>query len=148
MDILCGINGLELISVITACITVYIAYRQWKNDKNRLKFELFDKRIKLYVTTKEIMTSARNCIITAEEIHAFKLTVQETKFLYGEEVYKYLNGVNTLVCNIFEGTYSLKEYDEPEQKLALIKKIDKDTQELEAQQDRLVEIFEGYLRIK
>ena len=36
---------------VIASIGLLIAYRQWKTAQNKLKFELFEKRLKVYNST-------------------------------------------------------------------------------------------------
>jgi hypothetical protein len=51
-----------LLTPTIAILGIYIAYQQWRTNKNRLKLELFDKRYEIFTNIKKfianILTSA------------------------------------------------------------------------------------------
>ena len=70
----------------------YIAYQQWRTAQNKLKLELFEKRLKIYnsATTfiSSLMTSGK---ATNKELHELIVGTKEAKWLLSPEVAKYLD---------------------------------------------------------
>jgi UDP-N-acetyl-D-mannosaminuronate dehydrogenase len=76
-------------TVIVACVVTYIAYRQYKNEENKLKADLFRERFEIYetyrITISIIMQKEK---IDIEEINRLVEANQKAFFLMGEEISK------------------------------------------------------------
>ena len=79
------------LSVVTALIALYIAYEQWKTNRDKVKLELYDRRYKIYDETRRFISSAvRNGDLTNEDFSKFYEVLPETRFLFQDDVYSYM----------------------------------------------------------
>lgn len=80
-----GLNA--LLTPVIACAVGYIAYRQWRTAHNKLRLDLFDKRLQVYINLRNFLIAfkqeERAFPNPAGELDA--LTFQG-KFLFGENV--------------------------------------------------------------
>ena len=84
-------NFIEIVSALLvpliAIITTYIAVQQYRLEKARLKFELFEKRYMVFRTIMEtIGTVTRKGRVTQEELSTFAATTRQGFFLFGDDV--------------------------------------------------------------
>jgi len=77
-------------TIIIGCIAAYIAYRQCKTDHLRLKFELYDKRWRVYEEVRKILFVFRDENVKREDLIKFRTSVSEADFLFGPEIPKYI----------------------------------------------------------
>lgn len=77
---------------LIAVITAYIAYQQYKINQNKLKFDLYDKRFKVYYSLMGLISYVIQAgTTTKEETDKFMREIYESKFLFHENVSNYLN---------------------------------------------------------
>jgi hypothetical protein len=81
-----------LLVPIVALLSLHIAYRQWRTAQNKLKLELFEKRLAIYnaATTfiSSVMTSGK---ATDEQLRNLILGTKEAKWILSPSVAKYLD---------------------------------------------------------
>jgi len=79
-----------LLPVLTV-LGVYIAYMQWKINRNKLKLDLFEKRLAIYQETTSFLSSI---VITGqvpeEKLWKFTHGTRETRWLLSEEISAYM----------------------------------------------------------
>lgn len=69
-----------------------IAYRQWRTAQNKLKLDLFDKRMVVYQAVRDALGYiASHGKIGSEQQIAYLSGIQAAKWLFGPEVYTYLS---------------------------------------------------------
>lgn len=83
-----------ILTPMIAIIVAYIACQQYKTNKLKLKFELFNKRFSIY---KEVL-NLLDIVKTKgkpemKDISRFQSSVTEADFLFGPEIREYLNGL-------------------------------------------------------
>jgi len=78
---------------LIAAIVAVIAYRQWRTANNRLKFDLFEKRLqvyqRLYDLIQEICESGN---LYNHEYTRLKVATRDVKWLFGRRFNKYVYG--------------------------------------------------------
>ena len=81
-----------LLVPLIACMTLLIAYRQWRTAQNKLKLDLFDKRLAVYegVTSfvARILISGK---VSDDELGRFLSITKNAKWLFSDEVANYLH---------------------------------------------------------
>jgi hypothetical protein len=100
MDFLTILSG--LLTPLIAIIAVYIAYRQYKTEKNALRLELYEKRFRIFDETKKILHKInQEDKIKLEELRDFKFSTNESKFLFERDIPQFLEELknNTLERN-------------------------------------------------
>jgi len=79
-----------LLTPIVAVLGSFIAYRQWRLAQNKLKFDLFDRRLSIHKAASEFLVSiATSGTIKNEEFYKFMASTSETKWLINESVARY-----------------------------------------------------------
>lgn len=75
-----------------AILGALIAYRQWRTAQNRLKLDLFDRRLVVYEAARDyissVMTSGKT---TNEKEFEFLAGIRGAKWLFDEDVTQYLD---------------------------------------------------------
>ena len=82
-----------LLTPIVAILAVYIGYRQWRTAQNKLKLDLFDRRIKNYDATHRLIKAALSGKPPEELQNEFSQAIYGVKWLFGSEVESYLHDV-------------------------------------------------------
>lgn len=78
-------------TLIIGCGVVFIAWQQWKLAQNKLRLDLFDRRYKVYDSTRKFLA-----VITSEakfdnsHLFEFYAGTSDAGFLFGSDVVDYL----------------------------------------------------------
>jgi hypothetical protein len=83
-----------LLTPVIACVTLYIAYRQWQDSHLRLKRENYDRCLTVYQEVVK-MVQRVNAELRPElnELIAFVAATAEAPFLFHEEIPAYINDI-------------------------------------------------------
>jgi hypothetical protein len=103
-----------LLTPTIACITVWIAYRQWQDNHLRLKRENYERSLKIYQeVVKMLQRVCQRFDPQIDELLTFSAATAEAPFLFHEEIPTYIKEIfrqgNTLVTANFiynQGTAS------------------------------------------
>lgn len=77
---------------IIALVAAWIAFRQSQLARRKLKLDLFDKRMEVYEAVRTALgTAARSGKLTNEQEIEYLLGVRSAKWLFGPDVYEYLD---------------------------------------------------------
>lgn len=81
-----------LLTPIVAVLGSFIAYRQWRLAQNKLKLELFDRRLSVYDATRALLASIMSSGKTKdEEVFKFMVATREAKWLLNDSIAEYLD---------------------------------------------------------
>lgn len=77
-----------------ACITVYIAYQQYKIEKGKFKLSLYNKRMEVFQSLMDLLECInKNADITNEELKKFSVATDRGFFLFDSKINNYLSEV-------------------------------------------------------
>lgn len=80
-----------LLTPIIAIITAYIAYQQWRTNRNKLKLDLFDRRFVVYDAARNLIRDVLTQTHPSDEqLLAFRAKTGEASFLLNESIARYL----------------------------------------------------------
>ena len=94
-----------VLTPLIAIIAVYIAYQQYITNKRnveqqnyinarKLKFELYEKRFKIFEDTKQILLKIyQKSGLELNELQLFKTNTKEVYFLFNEDIVKFLEDI-------------------------------------------------------
>ena len=83
-----------LLTPIIAIIAAYIAYRQYKNDNERLKRDLYEKRYAIFSNLMEtIALVVQDANVDMKTLITFKKSTREAYFLFDDDISGYLDEV-------------------------------------------------------
>lgn len=81
-----------LLVPLVAIFGSYIAFRQWRTAQNILKFELFERRLKIYNSATSFISSVMTTgKATDREFHDLIVGTKEATWLLSKDIAKYLD---------------------------------------------------------
>ena len=79
---------------IISFTTVYIAYQQWKTNKQKLDFDRYDRRIRIYEEVQKILSVViQDGHSSYPSLIAFLSRASEADFLFDEDVTNYIREI-------------------------------------------------------
>jgi hypothetical protein len=83
-----------LLTPTVACITVWIAYRQWQDNHLRLKRENYERSLKVYQEiVKMLQLVCRDFDPQFDDLLSFSAATAEAPFLFQEEIPAYIDEI-------------------------------------------------------
>jgi hypothetical protein len=103
-----------LLTPVIAAITTYIAYQQWKTNRDKLNLDRYERRLEVYKeVVRFISVGIREANYENDELMSFKPKVSEADFLFGEEVSKYINELQERAVNLSYWNKEYRDYSQP-----------------------------------
>jgi len=83
-----------LLTPVVAVFATIIALQQWRTAREKLKLDLFDRRLPVYEQTRDIL-SRRMALgsISSSEINDFGIKVRVSRWLFGSTIAEYLEEI-------------------------------------------------------
>jgi hypothetical protein len=76
----------SLLTPVIAIIATYIAWQQWKTNKQKLNLDRHDRRLRVYEEVIKILSIiTRDAKASTEDLLKFRTSVSEADFLFGPE---------------------------------------------------------------
>jgi len=140
--------GTPFAAIIFGAFAALISYKQYQTSVHKYRFDLFERRYKVYVAVQEIFGEIlREDKVSGEAYSKFSVATGEAKFLFGDDVKAYIDKLFGL---IFEKT-SL------ERKLArrindndfdkLSDQLDQNWKEITSMMKEVTGMFSKYLKL-
>jgi hypothetical protein len=83
-----------LLTPVIAVTGIYVSWRQWRTNSQKLRYDLFEKRYAIYeAAVKFIASMMREGKPSQEAQNAFLVGTQGSKLLFGREVEEYLHSL-------------------------------------------------------
>ncbi|MGO1073186.1 hypothetical protein [Lysobacter sp. CA199] len=80
-----------IVALLVACLAAWIAYRQYRTARNKLKLDLFDRRFLVYEAARKALTQAYgHGKLEPSQQFEYLSSVQAARWLFGPEVQEYL----------------------------------------------------------
>lgn len=84
-----------------AAFAALIAYRQWRTAHQRLVFDLFERRMKIFDDGREILNGVmRSGDANDTQVVEFSRVAERAKFLFGDEVVMYVEEIRFAVNDL------------------------------------------------
>lgn len=107
--------------IAVACAVGYIAYRQWRTAqqqaetaRNTLKYDLFDRWLKVYDALRESAHYATTADWREEPEQKFFDNIKELRWLFGKPIYDFVwNNVYTPLVDLWEANTSIHQSQHP-----------------------------------
>lgn len=129
-----------------------IAYAQWGLNRNKAKFELYEKRYDAYKELQNFFGSvARSGKVEADDLVSFRWKFEEHYFLFGPKIRDYVKIVfdKSLELRGYEvNLWGMKALPPGAERNEVVEKQDKLLKWLLEQPNKSKKHFETYLRIK
>ncbi len=92
--------GTPFAALVFGAVAAWISYQQWQLSKYKYRFDLFDRRYKVYVAIQDLFNELmQDGKISGATYSRFAVIANEARFLFDDEVDAYLKKV---VDAIFE----------------------------------------------
>lgn len=103
-----------LLTPIIGIITTYIAWQQWKTNRNKLNLDRYERRLQVYKeVVRYISVGIRDANYGNDELLTFRSKVSEADFLFGEEVPKYIDELHNRAVNLSRWNKEYRDYSQP-----------------------------------
>ena len=127
----------KIFTVLITCISACIAYQQWKTNKYKLKSDLYNRRLAVYLSTYEflcLMFSHAYSIkdktekqkvpeCTSADLDKFHQSISVAKFLFDGDITEYLEEIYTKGCYLVYEDRTNTEYIEPKKHGWLVEQL-------------------------
>jgi len=137
-----------LLTPLIAIVTTYIAIQQYRNNRAKLRHELYERRLNIYTaTSKFLMLSKISDKPTLDDWGQFHVTTTESIFLFDRDVSAYLKKIDGEGCRKAFLLHRIRESTlEDGHKMTLeVRDLER---WFEAQEKLLAEKFLPYLNLK
>lgn len=102
-----------LLTPLIALIATYIAWQQWRTNKQKLKLEKYDRRLHVYQEVKKILSIiVRDAKASPEDLLNFRSSVSEADFLFGSEVVDYIDEIYSRGINLWRWNQEYRDYSQ------------------------------------
>jgi hypothetical protein len=86
-----------LLTPVIAMVATYIAWQQWKTNRQKLKLEKYDRRLRVYEEVRKILSIIFRDPgkVSTDDLLRFRTSVSEADFLFGPgtEIPEYLDEI-------------------------------------------------------
>jgi len=99
------LNITNIFTIIIAIFVAFIGFRQWRLEKNKLRFELYEKRYAVFVLINSIVSNLRHkddpffIKITDDEIYNYLSKIDSYVFLFNNDVKDIIVKINKILKN-------------------------------------------------
>lgn len=147
MEVLVVFSG--LLTPVIAIVGIFIAYRQWRTAQNKLRLDLFERRLEVYEAIEEFASKSQWARGRRDELDAvFFDAMKKARWLFGAEILWFCRK------RIFRCADDLNEmwvaYDKarPEEQKVLMGQIIEKKKELYRLRRELLHVFSPYMSLK
>lgn len=103
-----------LLTPLIAIVASYIAWQQWKTNKDKLRLDKYDRGLAIYKeVVRFISIGIREANYNNKELMSFKPNVSEADFLFGEEITKYIDELQERACKLSYWSGEYRDYSQP-----------------------------------
>lgn len=138
-----------LTTLLIAAIVAYIMWQQYKTDKDKLRYDLYNRRLKIFQGTMVLL--GRGVVqkkLNIEDIDQFNREKAEATFLFEKDVMDYLTTITRNCLDLWGVTAVLKTEPEGKPRNAAAKQQKALLQWFGDQPGVLKSKFEKYLRFR
>ena len=90
--------GPAIVAIVAACIAGYIALRQWWTARDRLRFDMFERRFAVYEAVKKIInTATQHGGVAQEDLNAFYDGIRGAEFLFDGDTRAFIMNIGQMI---------------------------------------------------
>ena len=138
--------GPMAVAVVVGAFIVFVAWRQWRTGKQKLRLDMFDRRYSMYEATKMLIDKiAINGQVSSADLAEFRRNVRGAEFLFDGEARKFFK---SLIALSVQADLARSRQASAKDETALGEFFDEEDQYLklvEAEGPNLEKIFARYL---
>lgn len=94
-----------LLTPVIGSVAVYIAYQQWRTNRDRLILDKYERRLRIYEEVKKLVTIVnRDQKVSMDDLMSFRTATAEADFLFGSDVQEYCDEFRKRGFNLWYAT--------------------------------------------
>lgn len=83
-----------LLTPLIAVVATYIAWQQWRTNRQKLMLDRYDRRLRIYEQVQRILSLiVRDAKASYDDLLQFRISVSEADFLFGPEIANYIDEI-------------------------------------------------------
>jgi len=138
-----------LLTPVIAIVATYIAWQQWQTNKQKLNFEKYERRLRVYEELRKILSIIlRDANVSTDDLLKFRTSVSEADFLFGPEIPEYIDEIYKRGLNLWQWNQQYRERPENYDHKRVIEEMHKELTWLTEQFKPAKEKFKKYLNIR
>jgi hypothetical protein len=84
----------SFLTPLIAITAAYIAYQQYRTNKQKLKLDMYEKRFKVYLGLQALLIHIlENADVSDEALKYFQISTSESVFIFDKDISDYLNSI-------------------------------------------------------
>jgi len=100
-----------LLTPLIAIVATYIAWQQWRTNRQKLNLERYDRRLRVYEEVRKILSIIlRDANASTDDLLKFRTYVSEADFLFGSEIPEYINEIYKHGLNLWKWNQQYRDY--------------------------------------
>jgi hypothetical protein len=128
---------------------VYIAYQQYKTNRDKLRLDLYNKRYKVFDSLKTLLGHiAQQLNVKHKQVYEFKIKTKEAVFLFEEDITTYLDTISQKALDLWADHEKLKNLPVGEERSAKVDETSELFSWLMKQSEVAVDKFNKYLKFE
>jgi hypothetical protein len=100
---------LPIATFFLSVAVVVIAGQQWRVARNKLRLDLYDRRYKVWDTTRTFLLKVLNDTVTDPTMTELKLAIADAEFLFDDEVVQFLKRILKRAAGLWTTRTLLKD---------------------------------------
>ena len=133
-------------ALVAASVTSNFAWRQWKTAENKLRFDLFDRRLTVFLATKTLIDKITvHGSSTPDDLRQFYDAVKGAEFLFKADLKDYYMTIGELCWKAQMARFSQEKTKADNHRNKLIDQEESIVEFLMGERERLEHKFKKYL---
>lgn len=101
----------SLLTPAIAIIATYIAWQQWRTNRQKLNLERYDRRLRIYEEVIKILSIImRDAKSNTKDLLKFRTAVSEADFLFGPEIPAYIDEIYKRGLHLWRRSEEYRDY--------------------------------------
>lgn len=89
--------------VVIGLLGVYVAWRQWRTARQKLRFDLFERRLAIYEATIKFLEDVRRDGLTVERYMLFDEATVSARWLFGYDAWWTVRQISDAARRLLDG---------------------------------------------
>jgi hypothetical protein len=100
-----------LLTPLIAVVAAYIAWQQWKTNRQKLVMDRYDRRLRIYEEVRKILSIIlRDAKASTDDLLKFRTSVSEADFLFGPEIMAYIDEIYKHGLSLWRWNQEYRDY--------------------------------------
>ncbi len=135
-------------TLVLGVVAAYIAWRQWRTSRDRLVFDLFERRFQSFQDlTRTISEAFQQGRAELNDLAKFDVAAEKARFLFGPEVHLYLRDVRSHLINVITKERGIRDLPNGPQRTKYEDELEAGLNTMNEFYGKLAELVTPYLRM-